>query len=52
VSSSVVAVRDPLAKSTFLHAQGSPDRTPYEDYSHLFRELPEELVRPGGLGFA
>ncbi len=36
VSSSVVALRNPVERSTYLHAQGSPDRTPYADYSHLF----------------
>jgi Transport and Golgi organisation 2 len=52
VSSSVVAVREPLTKSTYLHAQGSPDRTPYEDYSRLFRELPEPSPRSGGRDMA
>jgi uncharacterized protein with NRDE domain len=40
VSSSVVAVRSRLAESTYLHAQGPPDVTPYVDYSHLVRQLP------------
>jgi uncharacterized protein with NRDE domain len=39
VSSSVVALRQALADSTYLHAQGPPDRTPYADFSHLFGEL-------------
>jgi uncharacterized protein with NRDE domain len=39
VSSSVVALRRPLGTGTYLHAQGPPDRTPYEDYSPLLREL-------------
>jgi hypothetical protein len=39
VSSSIVALRRRLAGSTYLHAQGPPDRTPYEDYSHLLRQL-------------
>ena len=39
VSSSIVALRSPLRESTYLHAQGPPDRTPYTDYSHLLREL-------------
>jgi uncharacterized protein with NRDE domain len=38
VSSTLVALRDPLADSTYLHAQGPPDRTPYVDYSQLLRE--------------
>lgn len=36
VSSSILAIRRPPARSTYLHAQGSPDKTPYEDYAHLF----------------
>jgi len=39
VSSSIVALRSPEADSSYLHAQGPPDRTPYTDYSHLFRQL-------------
>jgi uncharacterized protein with NRDE domain len=39
VSSSIVALRSPGAESSYLHAQGPPDRTPYTDYSHLFRQL-------------
>ncbi|HEV3255600.1 MAG TPA: NRDE family protein [Gemmataceae bacterium] len=39
VSSSIVALRVPLERSTYWHAQGPPDRTPYEDYSSLMREL-------------
>jgi hypothetical protein len=39
VSSSIVVLRPALAQSTYLHAQGPPDRTPYEDRSHLLREL-------------
>jgi len=39
VSSSIVVLRLPLECSTYLHAQGPPDRTPYEDYSRLMREL-------------
>lgn len=39
VSSSLVALRPSLATSTYLHAQGAPDRTPYADYSHLLSEL-------------
>jgi uncharacterized protein with NRDE domain len=41
VSSSIVAVRSPLASGVYLHAQGPPDVTPYADYSHLLRELPD-----------
>jgi uncharacterized protein with NRDE domain len=39
VSSSLIALRSSLALSTYLHAQGPPDRTPYADYSHLLKEL-------------
>jgi uncharacterized protein with NRDE domain len=39
VSSSIVAVRAPLASGVYLHAQGPPDVTPYADYSYLLREL-------------
>jgi len=39
VSSSMVALRSPLAHSSYLHAQGPPDRTPYTDYSPLLRQL-------------
>jgi uncharacterized protein with NRDE domain len=39
VSSSILAIRRPPARSTFLHAQGPPDKTPCEDYSHLFSQL-------------
>jgi uncharacterized protein with NRDE domain len=39
VSSSLIAVRWPLVLSTYRHAQGPPDRTPYSDYSTLFEQL-------------
>jgi hypothetical protein len=39
VSASIVALRPVRSQGTYLHAQGSPDRTPYADYSHLFQEL-------------
>jgi uncharacterized protein with NRDE domain len=39
VSSSIVALRAPLASGVYLHAQGPPDVTPYADYSHLLNEL-------------
>jgi uncharacterized protein with NRDE domain len=39
VSSSILALRQPLARSTYLHAQGPPDRTPYVDYSRLFEKV-------------
>lgn len=39
VSSSLIALRNPLGQSTWLHAQGPPDRTPFGDLSFLFRQL-------------
>lgn len=39
VSSSLIVVPMSLADGVYLHAQGPPDRTPYEDYSGLLREL-------------
>ncbi len=39
VSSTLVALRASLAKSVYLHAQGPPDRTPYDDYSSLLHQL-------------
>lgn len=39
VSSSLVALRRSLSDSTYLHAQGPPCRTPYEDYSYLLAAM-------------
>jgi uncharacterized protein with NRDE domain len=39
ISSSIVSLRGSLSRSTYLHAQGPPDRTPYADYSRLLREM-------------
>jgi hypothetical protein len=39
VSSTLVALRKSLADSVYLHSQGPPDQTPYEDYSALLRQL-------------
>jgi uncharacterized protein with NRDE domain len=39
VSSTLIALRRPLTRSIYRHAQGPPDRTPYEDYSSLFDPL-------------
>jgi uncharacterized protein with NRDE domain len=39
VSSSILALRSPLSRGLYLHAQGAPDMVPYADYSHLLREL-------------
>ena len=35
VSSTLVSLRPSLRQGRFLHAQGPPDKTPYEDLSHL-----------------
>ena len=39
VSSSLLLVPPNLANGSYWHAQGSPDKHPYQDYSHLLREL-------------
>lgn len=39
VSSSLLVLPPALPQGVYLHAQGPPDRTPYEDHSHLLREL-------------
>jgi uncharacterized protein with NRDE domain len=39
VSSTLVALRDSLSASTYMHAQGPPCQTPYADYSHLLHEM-------------
>lgn len=39
VSSSIVALRSSPGRSIYLHAQGPPDRTPYEDYSQLLEQI-------------
>ncbi len=39
VSSSIIALREPLQKSTWWHSQGPPDRAPYDNYSKLFAEI-------------
>jgi uncharacterized protein with NRDE domain len=41
ISSSIFALRPSLAESVYLHAQGPPDQTPYEDCSELLRRLIE-----------
>jgi uncharacterized protein with NRDE domain len=45
VSSSIVALRCSLTNSTYLHAQGPPDRTPYQDYSGLLHEMANQQGR-------
>jgi hypothetical protein len=39
VSSSIVCLRPSFEESVYLHAQGPPDVTPYEEYSPLLHEL-------------
>ena len=38
-SSAIIALRPSLARSVYLHAQGPPDVTPYEDYSELLHAI-------------
>jgi uncharacterized protein with NRDE domain len=45
VSSTLIALRPPPAPWTLRHAQGPPDRVPYEDRSELFRDLLETQDR-------
>jgi uncharacterized protein with NRDE domain len=45
VSSSIIALPADLARGTYLHAQGPPDRTAYADYSSLLRQI---AIRPSG----
>jgi uncharacterized protein with NRDE domain len=40
VSSSIIALKSSWAQSLYLHAQGPPDKTAYDDYSALFRDWP------------
>jgi hypothetical protein len=39
VSSSIVALKTPLGRSSYWHAQGPPDRTPFADVSDLLKQL-------------
>jgi uncharacterized protein with NRDE domain len=39
VSSSIFVLRPKLGESHYWHAQGPPDRQPYQDYSQLLQEL-------------
>lgn len=43
-SSSIIVLRETLAQSQYWHAQGSPDRVPYADYSHLLRRLADSAA--------
>jgi uncharacterized protein with NRDE domain len=45
VSSTLLALRKPLSRSTYLHAQGPPDTTAYQDYSSLLAELAADAFR-------
>jgi uncharacterized protein with NRDE domain len=45
VSSTLVALRKSLFRSTYLHAQGPPDATAYQDYSPLLAELAADVYR-------
>jgi uncharacterized protein with NRDE domain len=46
VSSSIVVLRRPLEQSVYLHAQGPPDRTPYQDYTELLRQIAPDSQSP------
>jgi uncharacterized protein with NRDE domain len=39
VSSSIIVLRRPLEQSTYLHAQGPSDTTPYADCSELMQQI-------------
>jgi uncharacterized protein with NRDE domain len=39
VSASILLIRQRLSESRYLHAQGPPDETPFEDYSELLKRL-------------
>jgi uncharacterized protein with NRDE domain len=45
VSSTLFALRKSLFRSTYLHAQGPPDVTPYQDYSALLADLAADAYR-------
>jgi uncharacterized protein with NRDE domain len=45
VSSSLLAVRKQLSRSTYLHAQGPPDATAYQDFSALLVQLTADAYR-------
>jgi uncharacterized protein with NRDE domain len=45
VSSTLLALRSSLARSTYRHAQGPPDTTAYQNYSHLLAELAADPYR-------
>lgn len=45
VSSSILSLRWKWPGSQYLHAGGPPDRTPYDDYSDLLRQLASERGR-------
>jgi hypothetical protein len=45
VSSSIIVLRRPVERTTYLHAQGPPDTTPYTDCSELLRQIAPSEVR-------
>lgn len=48
VSSTLIALTPTLLHSRFLHAQGPPDQTPFEDLSHLLKQIaPRKATSPG-----
>jgi uncharacterized protein with NRDE domain len=45
VSSSIIALRQPLERSAYWHAQGPPDTRPYVDCSELLQQIAPSEVR-------
>jgi uncharacterized protein with NRDE domain len=39
VSSSILLIRQRLGESKYLHAQGPPDETPFEEYTDMLKQL-------------
>jgi hypothetical protein len=50
VSSTLLALRQPLRDSVLLHAQGPPDAVPYEDYSALLRVVSQATPAERDIG--
>ena len=44
ISSTILAVADPIEHTRCWHAQGPPADTPYSDYSGLFRKISSETI--------
>lgn len=48
VSSTLIALGPTLTRSRFLHAQGPPDQTPYQDFGQLLSELSPKKPNQAG----